>query len=144
MTHVLYLGQPVRKPLFMHIVWLILKIIGLYLLLRGLIITSYRQILLNRRKKALWLIVMAGMGLLLVACLAKAENAPALIGWSSFLAIISIIPNSQKSKQEQLVRNQIRDARFKLMGVKEARKYFNWGFVLFAGGVAIAWLLFLA
>lgn len=127
----------------MHILWLILKIIGLYLLLRGLIITSYRQILLNRRKKALWLVIMAGMGVLIVACLAKVENAPTLIGWSSFLAIVSIIPNDHKSSQEQLARNQIRDARFELMGLKGARRYFNWGFVLFAGGVMIGWLLFL-
>lgn len=128
----------------MNILWLILKIIGLYLLLRGLIILTYRQILLNRRKEALWLIIMAGMGVLLVACLAKTENAPTLIGWSAFLAIVSIIPSNNKSKQEQLVRNQIRDARFELMGLKEGRKYFNWGFVLFAGGVATGWLLFLA
>lgn len=127
----------------MHIVWLILKIIGLYLLLRGLIITFYRQILLNRRKMALWLIIMAGMGVLLVACLAKAENAPALIGWSAFLAIVSIIPNDHKSRQEQLVRNQIRDARFELRGLKGGRKLFNWGLFAFAGGVAVGWVLFL-
>ena len=127
----------------MHILWLILKVIGLYLLLRGLIIMTYRQILLNRRKKALWLIVMGGMGVLLVACLAKVESGPTLIGLSSFLALVSIIPNDHKSKQEQLVRNQIRDARFELMGLKEGRKYFNWGFVFFMVGVGIGWVLFL-
>ncbi len=141
MTHVFIWVSLLEKLILMHIVWLILKIIGLYLLLRGVITLIYRYILLNQRKRALWLIIMAGLGYLFVLCISGFQDAPTLTGWSAFLAVISIIPNDHKSRQEQLVGNQIRDARFELMGLNQGRKYFNLGLVLFIVGVAIGWIL---
>jgi hypothetical protein len=126
----------------MNILWLILKIIGLYLLLRGLIFLTYKNVLLNQRRRALWLIIMAAIGLLLVWGLSGFKDAQTLIGWSAVLAIISITPNDHRNKEEKQLMNKLRDARFELIGLKSGRQYFNWGLALFMAGVVIGWILF--
>ncbi len=84
------------------------------------------------------------MGFLLVWALSGAKDAQALIGWSVLLAIVSITPNHHRNKEEKLVTNQLRDARFELLIIKGGRHYFNWGLALFMAGVVIGWILFFA
>lgn len=126
----------------MYILWLILKILSLYLLLRGVMALSYKYLFL-KKKMILWLFIMLSIGFLLVLSLYRFENAASMIGWSAFITLATIIPNSHKSREEQDLMQRLQDSKFKFYGLNNGRRRLNWGFALFIIGIVAGWLIFL-
>lgn len=124
----------------MNTLWIILKILALFLFLKLFLVQLNNWVFTIWRKPYLWLIVITVSGFCYIWALSGLANAQTILGWSGALGFFSMFPPSEKSKKAQQEANMLADEMYVSMGIPNGRKLYWSGIFLFLFGMAIGWV----
>lgn len=139
-TCFLWVSQP-RKTETMHIIWLIVKILIVFLVLKLVLVQLNNWLFTIWRRPYIWLVSVAILGFLFVIGLSDLADAGNVIAWAGIMGFFSMFPPSLKSKAAQKEANRMIDQEYAEMGMPNGRKLYWTGIFLFLLGMAIGWIL---
>lgn len=125
----------------MHIIWLIVKILIAFLVLKLVLVQLNNWVFTIWRKPYIWLIGVTIIGFSFVVSLSGIDNAINIVGWAGLMGFFSMFPPSLKSKAAQKEAYRLMDAEYAEMGMPNGRKLYWTGIFLFLLGMAIGWIV---
>ncbi len=139
-TCFLWASQP-RKTETMHIIWLILKILIVFFVLKLVLVQLNNWVFTIWRKPQIWIISVTILGFLFVIGLSRLADAKNVIAWAGIMGFFSMFPPSLKSKAAQQEANRLMDEEYAEMGMPNGRRLYWTGIFLFLVGMVIGWVL---
>lgn len=125
----------------MHIIWLIVKILIVFLILKLVLVQLNNWLFTIWRKPYIWITSVTLLGFLFVIGLSGIADAKNVIAWAGLMGFFSMFPPSLKSKAAQKEANRLIDEEYAEMGMPYGRKLYWTGIFLFLAGLAVGWIV---